>query len=175
MAYITVLRPSEHTGGGDSGFAQKDWAAAIAGQNAKCSNDSLVNCIFPGGHWAGKTAELVKAATGWTDYTEDDLVKLGAREFALARLFEMETQQLKDPKKEWDNIYPKRWFEDPLPNGPMKGKKSHDGDEKQFFDVELPAYWKARGWTEDKGIPTLETLKALGIDDIAGDIAKKYL
>jgi aldehyde:ferredoxin oxidoreductase len=32
-----------------------------------------------------------------------------------------------------------------------------------------------RGWTEDKGIPTLETLKNLGIDDITGDIAKQHL
>jgi aldehyde:ferredoxin oxidoreductase len=41
--------------------------------------------------------------------------------------------------------------------------------------VDLPAYWKARGWTEDKGIPTLDTLKKLGIDDIAADVAKKHL
>jgi aldehyde:ferredoxin oxidoreductase len=39
----------------------------------------------------------------------------------------------------------------------------------------LPAYWKERGWTEDQGIPTVETLKSLGIDDIAEGIAKQHL
>ncbi|MFN2236350.1 MAG: hypothetical protein ACK2U1_19140 [Anaerolineales bacterium] len=39
----------------------------------------------------------------------------------------------------------------------------------------MPAYWAARGWTEDKGIPTEQTLKDLGIDDIALDIAKQHL
>jgi aldehyde:ferredoxin oxidoreductase len=175
MEYITVCRPCEHTGGGDSGFAQRDWAAAIAGQNGKCATDSIVTCIFPAGHWAGKTLDLLKAATGWNDFTDDDFVKLGAREYALNRLFDIHTQKLTDPKKEWDSQFPYRWFHDPLPNGVAKGKMAYDGDVSAFFDVDLPAYWKLRGWTEDKGIPTLETLKDLGIDDIAGDIAKQHL
>ncbi len=118
---------------------------------------------------------MVKAATGWTDFTEEDLVEIGAREYALARLFDIDTQQLKDPKKEWDMLVPHRWFNDPTPTGPLKGKVAYEGDPSKLFDVALPAYWKARGWTEDKGIPTLETLKKLGIDDIAADIAKAHL
>lgn len=173
MEYVTVVRPTEHTGGGTAAFNKKDWPAAIAGQNVKCSYDSLVHCMFPAGYWAGKTAELVKAATGWTDFTEDDLAKVGAREYALCRIFDIHTQQLKDPKKEWDTLFPKRWFE-PLPTGGAKGKMAYDGDPKKLFDEALPAYWKARGWTEDKGVPTAQTLKDLGIDDIAEAIAAKY-
>lgn len=175
MEYVTVSRPCEHTGGGGGGFKQGDWAAAIAGQNNQVTNNSLVRCSFSAGHWAGNTLALVKAATGWTDYTEEDLTAVGARQYALTRLFDIHTQQLTDPKEEWDKLVPDRWFNDPLPNGRHKGAVAYGGDRDKLFNEDLPAYWKARGWTEDKGIPTLETLKALGIDDIAADVANKHL
>jgi aldehyde:ferredoxin oxidoreductase len=173
LEYVTVDRPCEHTGGGDAGFGKDDLPAAIAGQDVKCSVDSLVYCLFAGGHWGGKTAELVKAATGWTDFTEDDLTKVGARQYALCRLFDIHTQQLKDPKQEWDMLVPPRWWE-PLPTGVAKGSVALSGDPDTLFNKKLPAYWKTRGWTEDKGIPTAEKLKELGIDDIAEAIAAKY-
>jgi aldehyde:ferredoxin oxidoreductase len=175
MEYVTVGRPCEHTGGGTAGFVQGDYAAAIAGQNSKSATDSLVACMFPGGHFAGKTVDLVKSATGWTDFTEEDLVKVGARQYALTRLFDIHVQQLTDPKEQWDKLVPHRWFYDPVPNGPLAGNVAYDGNPDKLFNEDLPAYWKLRGWTEDKGIPTLETLQALGIDDIAGDIAKQHL
>ena len=175
MEYVTVGRPCEHTGGGGGGFQQGDWAAAIAGQDGKCATDSLVSCIFPGGHFAGKTVDLIKAATGWSDFTEEDLAAVGARQYALARLFDIHIQGLTDPKEQWDKLVPQRWFNDPLPNGPQKGAVAYEGNPDKLFNEDLPAYWKARGWTEDKGIPTLDTLKKLGIADIAQDIAKQHL
>ncbi len=175
MEYLTVRRPSEHTGGGGAGFKQGDWAAAIAGQNTKCATDSLVSCSFPAGHFAGKTVDMVKAATGWADFTEEELFTIGAREYALTRLFDIHTQGLTDPKEQWDKLVPHRWFYDALPNGPQKGAVAYEGNPDKLFNEALPAYWKERGWTEDKGIPTQETLKALGIDDIAADIAKQHL
>ena len=60
-----------------------------------------------------------------------------------------------------------------MPTGPYKGKKAFDGDPSKLFDEVLPEYWKKRGWTEDKGIPTAEKLKELEIDDIAEEIAAK--
>jgi aldehyde:ferredoxin oxidoreductase len=177
MEYVTVSRPCEHTGGGGGGFKQGDWAAAIAGQNAKAVVDSLVYCSFAQGHWGGRTVDLIKSATGWTDFTEEDIQKVGARQYALCRLFDIHTQQLTDPKEQWDKQVPARWFEDPLPNGPTGtiGAVAYEGDPSKLFDVNLPAYWKERGWTEDQGIPTVETLKSLGIDDIAEGIAKQHL
>ncbi|NIN97018.1 MAG: hypothetical protein GTO49_19000, partial [Anaerolineae bacterium] len=32
------------------------------------------------------TVDLLKAATGWDDFTEEDLLEVGARQYALARL-----------------------------------------------------------------------------------------
>jgi len=174
LEYVTVGRPSEHTGGGGAGFGKADYPAAIAGQNVKCSQDSLVYCIFAAGHWGGRTTGMVQAATGWSDFVEADLAKVGARQYAMNRLFDIHTQQLKDPKKDWDMVsYPKRWFE-ALPTGSAKGKRAYDGDVNKLFNEALPAYWKARGWSEDKGIPSTDKLKELGIDDIAESIAKTY-
>ena len=88
---------------------------------------------------------------------------------------DIHTQGLTDPKEQWDKLVPHRWFYDALPNGPQKGAVAYEGNPDKLFNEALPAYWKERGWTEDKGIPTQETLKALGIDDIAADIAKQHL
>ncbi len=175
LEYITVCRPCEHTGGGGAGFMQGDLAAAIAGQNNKCSTDSLVACSFGAGHMAGKVVDLIKAATGWTDFTEEDLFNVGARQYAMSRLLDIHSQQLKDPKKEWDMLVPDRWFDDPIPFGIHKGETAYDGDRKKVFDELLPAYWKERGWTEDKGIPKVDTLKALGVPDEVIKIAEQHL
>jgi aldehyde:ferredoxin oxidoreductase len=159
MEYVTVSRPCEHTGGGGGGFKKADWDAAIAGQNNQSTVNSLVHCSFASGHWAGKKLDLVKAATGWTNFTEEDLTAVGARQYALTRLFDIHTMQLTDPKEQWDKQVPDRWFDDPLPNGSQKGAVAYGGDRNKLFNENLPAYWKARGWTEDKGIPTLERSK----------------
>jgi aldehyde:ferredoxin oxidoreductase len=174
LEYVTVGRPCEHTGGGGSGFKQGDYAAAIAGQNGKVATDSLVYCLFAGGHWAGKTVDMVKAATGWTDFTEEDLLKVGARQYCLNRIFDIHTQQIEDPKTEWDALFPPRWFKDALPTGSHEGAVAYEGDTDKLFNEALPAYWKVRGWTEDKGIPTAETLEDLEIEDIAEDIAAQH-
>ncbi len=171
LEYVTVSRPCEHTGGGGGAFKQGDYPAAIAGQNGKVGRDSLCYCTFAAGDWAGKTEDLLKAATGWTDVTEEDILKVGARQYALNRIFDIHTQQIKDPKTEWDSLFPPRWFKDPLPTGAHKGAVAWGGDFQKLLDEGLPAYWKERGWTEDKGIPTAEALEELGIDDIAEDIA----
>jgi aldehyde:ferredoxin oxidoreductase len=175
MEYVTVNRACAHTGGGTAGFKTGDWAAAIAGQNVNAAQNSLVHCQFPAGHWAGSRIDLIKAATGWDDFSDEDLQLVGAREYALSRLFEVHIRQLKDPINEWDKQVPPRWFNDPLPTGPEKGAVAYEGNPDTLFNEALPAYWKERGWTEDKGIPTLETLKSLGIDDVAGDVAAEHL
>jgi aldehyde:ferredoxin oxidoreductase len=173
MEYVTVNRACIHTGGGGSGFKQFDWPAAIAGQNGTCATNSLSICSFASGNWGGFTLDILKAATGWDDYTEEDLNAVGAREYALSRIFDITTQELTDPKEQWDKLVPPRWFNDPLPTGPHKGAVSYEGDTDKLFNEDLPAYWAARGWTEDKGVPTEDTLKDLGIDDIAEDYAEQ--
>ncbi len=174
MSYLVAIRPTEHTSGSRIPFNRGDVDAAIAAENVQAFNNSLVICSFAAGHWTGKTVDLVKAATGWEDFQEAEIGKVGERAYALGRLFNLYCQGIKDPKKEWDcpeMVPAKRWFSEPLPAGPHKGKMAYDGDMDKVFNQLLPEYWKKRGWTEDKGIPTAEKLKELGIDDVAEAIA----
>jgi len=178
LDYVTVERPCEHTGGGSGGFMAEpqDLDGAIVGQNEEATVKSLVYCMFAKGHWGMEgQVEMVKAATGWEDFDEEAFLKVGARAYALSRLFSLYTQGITDPKKEWDclEMFPNRWFDEPLPTGRFKGQAAFGGDASKLFNEALPEYWKKRGWTEDKGIPTAETLKELEIDDIAEEIAAK--
>jgi aldehyde:ferredoxin oxidoreductase len=171
LEYVTVERPNVHTDGGGAGFLKGDYAAAAADQNGKSVVDSLVYCSFARGHWTGKTAAFLAAATGWTDYKEEELPLVGARWYSMARIFNLFTQGIKDPKTEWDGLLTDRWFQDPLPTGVDKGGVAYGGDKNKLMNEALPAYWKVRGWTEDKGVPTAATLKTLGIDDICEQYA----
>ena len=176
LEYVTVVRPCEHTGGGKAGFMSEpiDFQAAISGQNTNAAINSMVYCIFAGGFWGDEgNVELVKAVTGWSDFSKKDFLQVGERAYALTRLFNLYTQQIKDPRKEWDclEMFPNRWFEEPLPNGPYKGKAAFGGDPKALFDKALPEYWKKRGWSQDKGIPSSDKLKELKISNLAERVA----
>ena len=178
LEYVTVVRPCEHTGGGSGSFMKDpiDFEGAISGQNSTAAINSMVYCMFAGGFWGDEgNVEVLKAVTGWEDFSKQELLQVGERAYALSRLFNLHTQNIKDPKKEWDSpkMFPARWFEEPLPTGPFKGRAAFDGDISKLFDQALPTYWKKRGWSEDKGIPSRKKLKELGISDIAEEIAAK--
>jgi aldehyde:ferredoxin oxidoreductase len=53
---------------------------------------------------------------------------------------------------------PVRWFKDPLPKGPIKGK--HLDMDK--YEKLLSSYYDKRGW-DKRGIPTDNTMKELGL------------
>ena len=57
-----------------------------------------------------------------------------------------------------DDTLPKRYFEEPIPEGPAKGCVI----ERTGFDRILDEYYRLHGWDRD-GIPTKRTLKRLGI------------
>jgi aldehyde:ferredoxin oxidoreductase len=57
-----------------------------------------------------------------------------------------------------DDTLPKRYFEEPIPEGPAKGCVI----ERKGFDGMLDEYYRLHGWDPD-GIPTKRTLNKLGI------------
>jgi aldehyde:ferredoxin oxidoreductase len=57
-----------------------------------------------------------------------------------------------------DDTLPKRYFEEPIPEGPAKGAVI----ERQGFDSMLDDYYRLHGWDKD-GIPAKRTLNRLGI------------
>jgi len=107
------------------------------------------------------------------DFAEEDLIKIGARQYALTRLFDIHTQQLTDPMEQWESwsrIVGSRSYH----HGPLQGKVAYEGNSDKLFDVDLPAYWEAARLTEDRASPLWRPERS-GIDDIAGDIAKQHL
>ena len=114
--------------------------------------DSLVICKF--NSFATDHTDYVgvlNAVTGW-DMTADELLTAGERIYNLERLFAVrEGHGYKD-------TLPKRLLEEPLPDGPAKGRTAKEALEKY-----LPYYYELRGWEDGK--PKPETLKRLGLEE----------
>lgn len=98
-------------------------------------------------------AELIRLATGF-DWNEERTMKTGERILNIERLFNVACGLTADR----DSL-PKRFLEEPLPEGPAKGQVVE-------LDKMLPRYYEARGWGRD-GRPTPGKLKELGIGDNA--------
>ncbi len=122
-------------------------------QDLTASVDSAGICLFTTfGLGGSEVAEQLKAITG-VDYDEAKVMQVGERIYNLERLFNMEAGLSTD-----DDTLPPRLLNDAIPEGPMKGKVARLGEM-------LPAYYKTRGWDE-KGVPTKEKLKELGLESL---------
>ncbi len=67
-----------------------------------------------------------------------------------------------------DDILPPRFTEDPMPEGPSKGKVN------DIVEPVREAWYKQHGWNAE-GVPTRETLSAYGLDDIAEDLESHHI
>jgi aldehyde:ferredoxin oxidoreductase len=177
-SYITNIKPNCHTEGSAEG-------EALAGQqNVAYANNSAVICLFVRGAWGVEGMEqMMRAATGWSDWTYDNYRLTGDRAYAMGRIFEMYTQ-MDDPEFSpvaWDQQAPWRWFNEPFTAGPWpKGTsiRYEDGlvvDWDKTYNEKLPAYYTARGCTTTTGIPTDAKLDELGIRDVVGSCATALL
>ena len=63
-----------------------------------------------------------------------------------------------------DDTLPRRFLEEPLPEGPKKGAVY------DILDPLLDEFYKASGCDTQTGIPTRETLMRLGLEDVAQDL-----
>ena len=61
-----------------------------------------------------------------------------------------------------DDFLKGKWVRGPVPNGPFEG---HTIEEEKWAKM-LSEYYKTRGWDPQTGIPTRETLKKLGLQDV---------
>ncbi len=115
--------------------------------------DSLVLCKF--NTFATDHTDyvgVIQAITGWEDLTAEELLLAGERIYNLERLYAVrEGHGYKD-------YLPKRLLEQPLPDGPAKGKTA-----KEALETYLPYYYELRGWEDGKPLP--ETLKRLGLEE----------
>jgi aldehyde:ferredoxin oxidoreductase len=93
--------------------------------------------------------EIVNAGTDF-NYNSDELLQVGERIYNLERKFNLEAGI--SPK---EDTLPKRFTEDPLPDGPQKGAIS------KFKEI-LPKYYEERGWTPEGQI-SQNKLNELGL------------
>ncbi len=95
---------------------------------------------------------LLKAALGWEDLTTEELLTIGERIYNVERLF-----AVREGVGYRDEL-PKRLLEEPLPDGPARGRTA-----KEALETYLPYYYELRGWEDGK--PKPETLKRLGLEE----------
>ncbi|MCX8204720.1 MAG: aldehyde ferredoxin oxidoreductase family protein [Candidatus Nezhaarchaeota archaeon] len=102
-------------------------------------------------------AKLYEATTGVkTELSE--LLKSSERVFNLTRAIAVYRGLSKDK-----DTLPERFFEDPIPEGPLKGAKL----DRDKFQQMICKYYDVRGWDPETGWPTLSKLRELGLSDVA--------
>jgi len=94
--------------------------------------------------------EYLNAVTG-AGYTMDELVRAGERTLNAERMFLVRAGFSRK-----DDSLPRRLTEEPLNEGPARGKVVH-------LDEMLDEYYQERGWSQD-GIPTEAKLRELGLN-----------
>ncbi len=129
--------------------------------------DSLILCKFSRGVFYEGLDEMAKyyaLATG-IPMTTEELRQAGERINNLARLINIREGK---GTREYDTLPPKI-MSVPVPDeGIAKGAYVTQKE----FDIGLDDYYAVRGWTKE-GIPTVEKLKELGLNDLVPIVKKK--
>lgn len=98
-------------------------------------------------------AKLYSTLTG-INLTAEELMQVGERVWNLQKLF-----NIREGENKADSVYPKRFYQEPLPEGPSQGRVLDPAKVQET----LEDYYEARGWERETGIPTKEKLAELGI------------
>jgi len=121
--------------------------------------DSFFVCKFSRGTYYKELEDMTKLynlVTGF-DLKPEELKLAGERINNLARLF-----NIREGLGRKDDTLPYKVMHQPITDeGPSKGAYVT----QEELDLLLDDYYEARGWTK-KGIPTVEKLKELGMDDL---------
>ena len=124
--------------------------------NAVC--DSLGFCRFltvfssPHAPQYKQFSRLIALSTGLL-MTPKELRTIGERIYTLERML-----LARDGISRKGDTLPKRYFDEPIPEGPARGEVIL----REEFDKMLDEYYRLHGWDED-GIPRKESLKRLGL------------
>ncbi|MBI2184969.1 MAG: aldehyde ferredoxin oxidoreductase family protein [Thaumarchaeota archaeon] len=118
--------------------------------------DSAVACKFAR-YGIGDLAEMLSAVTGET-YGSDELHVIGERVNNVERAY-----NVREGIRRRDDYLPKRFLEEPMPDGPAKGR---------IIDNEslLEDFYAVAGW-DSQGVPTRRKLEAIGLSDLYRELA----
>jgi aldehyde:ferredoxin oxidoreductase len=120
-------------------------------------------CIFVSGKSAlGPThlARLLSACTG-SPCSPGDIQRFGERVFTLLKVY-----SLRQGLTRKDDTWPERFFTEPLAGVPRQQAVLN---RDQISDL-LDEYYILRGWDVTTGLPTLEKLNELGLQNIAAHL-----
>lgn len=121
--------------------------------------DSLIVCKFSRGTYYKELEDMAKLyslVTGF-EVTAEDIRRAGERINNVARLF-----NIREGLGRKDDTLPYKVMHLPVPDeGPSKGAYVSQKE----LDFLLDDYYEARGWSKE-GVPTIEKLKELGMDDL---------
>jgi aldehyde:ferredoxin oxidoreductase len=109
-----------------------------------------------------KYAELYSAGKG-IELTLEVLMEAAHRIHTLERAYCVREGLTRD-----DDTLPRRFLQEPVPGGPFKGEKI---DPAKLEEMKTE-YYALRGWNPATGVPTQETLKKLGLNDVAKDLGR---
>lgn len=105
-----------------------------------------------------RAAEITEAVTG-VHWTEAAIFEVGERIVNLERAY-----LIREGIRRRDDYLPKRFLQEPLPNGYSQGAKFEN-------EPMLDEYYAERGWDE-RGIPEAATLKKLGLTNAAEELSR---
>jgi aldehyde:ferredoxin oxidoreductase len=101
-----------------------------------------------------EAVELVKAVTGWENFSMDELMTLGERRLNMLRVF-----NAREGLSRKDDKLPKKLFKPLSGTGPTTRVKLTPEELEQAQDL----YYELSGWDKTAGNPTVETLDRLGL------------
>jgi aldehyde:ferredoxin oxidoreductase len=145
-------------------FSPQSVADTLANKRVRTFVDSLVICLFPSDTMLHNKLDylvpMLNAATGWT-YTEEEARTAGRRIDNLLRAFNVRHGML--PSLE----FPSERYSSAQVDGPVMGQSV-----KPHWDAMVESYYRNMGWDRNTGKPFPETLRSLGLEDIADDLWK---
>jgi len=142
-------------------FSPELVAATVAQGKIRLFVDSLVVCMFPTmmmtSNDASHLVDLLNAATGW-DFTNEEAGAHGLRIANLLRVFNL--RQGIGPEVEMPSA---RYGSAPV-DGPVAGKSI-----MPVWNQLREHYYRQMGWDLQSGIPFIDTLRAVRLEDIVPD------
>jgi aldehyde:ferredoxin oxidoreductase len=133
---------------------------ALKGQHFYSFLDTADLCQFVfGPAWTlygpQETVDFVRAATGWDDFTLDELLAVGERRLNMLRLVNARM----GIGREADRL-PDKFFRPLKGAGPTAGVSIS----KEEIETAKDSYYDLAGWSRQTGNPTRETLARLGLE-----------
>jgi len=133
---------------------------ALRGQHFYSFLDTADLCQFVfGPAWTlygpQETVDFVRAATGWDDFTLDELLAVGERRLNMLRLVNARMGIGRDADR-----LPDKFFRPLKGAGPTAGVSIS----KEEIETAKDTYYDLAGWARQTGNPTRETLARLGLE-----------